>query len=156
MSFPILQSLPLTSSFHKYTILLPISFLRTFLPLPLPYALLLHPALPFPQYSCFLLQISFLLLFALAFCAFRVSAQDTTCQTVFAANFTAPAGLSKLQIRYPTSLPIKFEYYSSTTGDIDVDVEWCSNDATLIGTLKSLFANITSEVDDVLLRLGLV
>jgi hypothetical protein len=98
------------------------------------------------------------LLLVFALCALRVAAQSSTapCTTLLSQHFTAPTGISELDITYPPSLPFNVTFYQATTGDLQVDAEWCSSDATLTAILKALVGNITNAVDNVLVKFGLV
>ena len=84
----------------------------------------------------------------------HVSASDTC--TPLLASTSPPGRLTKVDLLYPTDIPVQVQYYQSTSGEIQVDASWCSSDASLTATFQKLFANVTQEVDSVMVYLGMV
>eukprot|EP00026_Physarum_polycephalum_P002197 Phypoly_transcript_02202.p1 GENE.Phypoly_transcript_02202~~Phypoly_transcript_02202.p1 ORF type:complete len:872 (+),score=170.46 Phypoly_transcript_02202:200-2815(+) len=98
----------------------------------------------------------YLLLFTLLFAGvLHVYGDTLTCQIVHTQNTQPPAGVNTLHLYYPTDIPTpNIVYYQSTSGNVEVNVSWCSGDSSLTSQYRELFANTTNEADNVMVLIG--
>jgi hypothetical protein len=67
------------------------------------------------------------------------------------------SGVNTLHLYFPTNIPTpNIVYYQSTSGNVEVNVSWCSDDSGLTSQYHELFANTTNEADNVMVFVGTV